>query len=88
MHWRVRLWRTALAWLLSSGLTHPFAWNAAYLLAPEAYAAGWCWIEFAVTCVEAGVFVLIMRIGVRKGLFLSVLANGFSAVAGLWLLGG
>lgn len=76
--------RLSIAGVLASGLTLPYLWFIAPVILDGVYAVivG----EILVFLVEAGVYVLVLQVSIRRALLVSFIANLASLVVGLVLL--
>jgi hypothetical protein len=72
--------------VLASSLTLPYLWFIAPLILGDPYAliVG----EILVFLVEAGIYILVLQISLRRALLISLIANLASLVVGLVLLRG
>jgi len=76
--------RLCIAGVLASCLTLPYLWFIAPVILEGVYAiiVG----EIVVFLVEAGIYVLVLQISIRRALLVSFIANLVSLVVGLVLL--
>ena len=80
----IRVPRLLVAGLLASALTLPYLWFIVpvFLRGVDGLVIG----EMLVFLVEAGIYMLVLRIDVRRALLVSFVANLVSLALGLWLL--
>lgn len=84
--WRLAWRRALLAGCLASGLSHPLAWTLAMAMPEAAYRWGWYAIEVGVWAFEALLLGRVMGLTPGRAATLSLVANGFSALVGRFLL--
>lgn len=84
--WRVDWRRSVLAGLLASGLSHPIAWQLALAGSEAVYRWSWYGIEIGVWGLETWILARIMGLRLKRAAGLSLLANGFSALMGRFVL--
>lgn len=81
-------WRAALAATLATLGTHWLAWRGILWLLPWFdYAAAVLLVEAGVVAMEAVAYRLIVPLGLRRALVMSLAANAASTVIGLMLYG-
>ncbi|MBX2804315.1 MAG: hypothetical protein KTR31_42025 [Myxococcales bacterium] len=77
--------RVGMAGIVATSVTHPIAWHAMAWLRPmvEDWWARASLVELGVVGVEAGVFVVLLRLSVLRGAAVSAIANAVSFGLGL-----